>query len=524
MRSLSSALLVVSLLSSLNACSSGDASSDSSPTNQGGTAGAGGSSGASQGGASGDAGSSGSGGSSAGAAGTAGSSGAAGSAGNAGAAGNGGTAGSAGASGSAGSGGTGTAGSAGSGGGPLTGAGYVTIQKDGPKFTVLRDGQPYLVRGVGGQGHLDRAVQMGATSIRTWGSENAGAVLDNSANHGLTVLLGIWLSHDAGSFNDEGYKNQIRGELQGLLDQYKNHPALLMWAIGNEINLGADTPEAWGFVNELAAMVHAQDPNHPAVTVIAGANGGVIENIVAHAPSIDVIGINSYGGVTGVGDAVAATSFAGPYMVTEWGPTGHWEVQNTSWNAPVEPPSADKADVYGARWAYLVSQADRCVGSYVFLWGQKEERTPTWYGMFAETRPDLGLSEQTYATVDVLQHAWTGQWPGQRAPLVTSVVVDGKHANENVQLSPGQQIPAQVSANDPEGDALAYSWELLVEASQLGNGGSAEPRPDAVPGAISGSGEQITLTAPGPGKYRLYVYALDGHGGVGSANLPFLVQ
>jgi hypothetical protein len=400
----------------------------------------------------------------------------------------------------------------------------VTIQKDGAKFTVLRDGQPYVIHGIGGQSHLDRAVQMGATSIRTWGSENAGTVLDDGRDHGMTVLLGIWLSHDAASFVDEGYKNQIRGELQGLLDQYKSHPALLMWAIGNEINLGADTPDAWLFVNELAGMVHAQDPNHPAVTVIAGANGGVIENIVSHAPSIDVIGINSYGGVTGVGDAVAATSFGGPYMVTEWGPTGHWEVQSTSWNAPVEPTSSDKADSYGSRWSYLASQMDRCVGSYVFLWGQKEERTPTWYGMFAEDRPDLGLSSQTYGTVDALQYAWTGQWPAQRAPLVSSLVVNGKQASDGLTVAPGQSLSATVTAADPEGDALSYSWELLVEASQLGNGGSSEPRPDVVAGAISGSGAQVSVTAPGPGQYRLYVYALDGNAGVGSANLPFLVQ
>ncbi|MFO0662197.1 MAG: hypothetical protein U0165_20540 [Polyangiaceae bacterium] len=47
-------------------------------------------------------------------------------------------------------------------------------------------------------------------------------------------------------------------------------------------------------------MVHAQDPNHPTVTVIAGADGNVLY-IATVAPGIDVIGINNYGGVTGVG-------------------------------------------------------------------------------------------------------------------------------------------------------------------------------------------------------------------------------
>ena len=33
----------------------------------------------------------------------------------------------------------------------------------------------------------------------------------------MTVLLGIWLSHDAGQYNDDGYKNELRAEVQELL-------------------------------------------------------------------------------------------------------------------------------------------------------------------------------------------------------------------------------------------------------------------------------------------------------------------
>ncbi|MFO0662198.1 MAG: hypothetical protein U0165_20545 [Polyangiaceae bacterium] len=160
----------------------------------------------------------------------------------------------------------------------------------------------------------------------------------------------------------------------------------------------------------------------------------------------------------------------------------------------------------------------------VFLWGQKEERTPTWYGLFAEQRPELGLNGEAYASVDVLQHAWTGNWPSQRAPIVTTLLLDGKNPADNVTLGAGQQVSVNASASDENGDTLTYVWEVLVEASQLGNGGSSEPRPDTVPNTVSGSGAQVMLTAPSPGQYRVYVYALDGHGGIASANFPFRVQ
>jgi len=44
----------------------------------------------------------------------------------------------------------------------------------------------------------------------------------------------------------------------------------------------------------------------------------------------------------------------------------------------------------------------------VFSLGQKQERTPTWYGMF------LSSGEAT-ETVDVMEYIWTGRWPEIRA-------------------------------------------------------------------------------------------------------------
>jgi beta-galactosidase/beta-glucuronidase len=200
---------------------------------------------------------------------------------------------------------------------PPTNNAIVSLEQSDGNWTLYRYGEPYYVKGIGGQHALEFASAAGANSTRTWSSENAGNVLDQANELGMTVLLGIWLSHQASDYSNEAYKNSIRSELQQLLNNYSDHPALLMWGLGNEINLGADTQEAWEFVEELAQMVNAQDINHPTMTVNAGASPNTLSNIAQWAPSIDVLGINSYGGVTNTDESVTASSFDGPYMITE---------------------------------------------------------------------------------------------------------------------------------------------------------------------------------------------------------------
>jgi hypothetical protein len=220
---------------------------------------------------------------------------------------------------------------------------------------------------------------------------------------------------------------------------------------------------------------------------------------------------------------VKSSRFTGPYAVTEFGPTGHWESINTSWNRPIEQTSADKAVAYQQRYQAIVSHRDRAVGSYVFLWAQKEEQTPTWYGMFLETMPALGLAAEACPTVDAMAFSWSGTWPSNRAPNVSALAIDGKKAEASVTLAAGQTARADVTASEPDGDPMKVVWEIL-EDSDLQSGGSPT-RPARVGAPITGTSPSITITAPtAAGNYRLYVYVLDGKGHAGTANIPFRVM
>jgi hypothetical protein len=405
------------------------------------------------------------------------------------------------------------------------GAGHVRIVGDGARFALLRDGSPYYVRGVGGTSHLDVAERAGANSVRTWGGDEAGAAFAAATTHGMTVLLGVWLDHDAALYESGPYREQKRHELQALLGEYRNDPALLMWAIGNELNLSANTPAAWSFVAELVQMIHARDPNHPVMTVIAGSQVEVVDNVVRHAPGIDALGINHYGGLENADAEIARSQFRGPYLVTEWGPQGHWEVAKTAWGRPIEPTSDAKAADYARRYAYIAAHGERILGSYVFLWGQKEERTPTWYGMFAEERPELGLHGEAYAAVDAMFHAWRGAWPANRAPALREVRLAERRAADGIIVRPSEQVVAVADALDPDGDGLSFAWETLAEATELGEGGAKEPRPLTVGAPVRGDSPSVSFVAPAKrGEYRLYAYALDGHGHVATGNVPFRVE
>ena len=407
-------------------------------------------------------------------------------------------------------------------GGPV----HVEIGRRDAAFQLYRGGQPYYVKGIGGRHFLESAAAAGANSVRTWGANDAAALLDRAHSANITVMLGIWLSHHSKDYDDPSYREQKTAEIRRLVEHHKDHPALLFWALGNEINLqGADTPAAWKFVNSLAGMIKQLDPHHPVISVIA-CNAATLDNIATFAPALDAVGINAYGALVNLRPMIDRSSYAGPYIITEWGVKGHWETQRTGWGRPIEPTSTWKADFQVERYRLdILANSDRCLGSYVFLWGQKQERTPTWYSMILENLPGMGNDRLACPMVDAMHFNWTGAWPLNRAPDIGHMLINGIAAEDNVVLSPGEVMVSQVQARDPENDPLTYVWELMEEPSALGIGGSHEDRPGSLESVRRNEGSSLSLRAPMvSGQYRLFVYVLDNNHHTATANIPFEVR
>lgn len=389
------------------------------------------------------------------------------------------------------------------------------VEADGG-HRLLRGQQPYFIKGAGGDGSQEALAGAGGNSVRTWGADKAGPVLDEAQRRGLTVTLGIWLGQGRQGFNynDADQVARQADEVRRTILRYKDHPALLMWGLGNEMEGDGKDAAVWSAINNLASLAKRLDPAHPTMTVVAEIGGEKVRNLHRLCPEIDVVGINSYGGIDTLPARYKAAGGRKPYVVTEFGPAGQWEIAKTPWGAAPEPTSTEKAATYRRAYKRAIEGAPGvCLGSYAFLWGHKQEATATWFGLLLPDGTRTGAA-------DALAELWSGKPPANRCPTVKPITLGGP-----ARVAPGATLTARLDAADPEGDPLRVEWTLLREGT-YGAGGDAEAVPESLPGAITKADRthaELKLPKEGGG-YRLYAYVRDGKGGSATANVPLFVE
>ncbi len=400
----------------------------------------------------------------------------------------------------------------------------VVVSGQKGRWQLTRNGEPYFIRGAGGDVHLEKIVAAGGNSVRTWGTNQLGQILDKAHEQGLTVTAGLWLGHERHGFKYDDQQAVLRQREVALtaVEKYKNHPALLMWGIGNEMEAKGDNPLIWREINEIAEKIKAIDPNHPTMTVLAGAGDVKLKNLKVLCPAIDVLGVNAYGGLRVLPQRLQEAGWEKPYVVTEFGPPGPWESGKTAWGAPIELSSTQKAEIYERNYRLAIeSQRAACFGSYAFRWGQKQEATSTWFGM-------LLPSGETLAAVDAMTTVWTGKAPSHLAPHVQALSLKSAAGNalENQTTLAGTSLLASLEVESPNQYPLTIRWDLREESSDRKSGGDKEAEPPAWPLTVrQENSKTLTFAAPTkPGPYRLFVYVLDGKGKAATANVPFLVK
>lgn len=398
-----------------------------------------------------------------------------------------------------------------------TRAGETKLEKHDEGYRLIVDGEPFYVKGGGGDASKSALVEAGGNAFRTWGiGPGTKARLDEAQRLGLKVSVGFWMAHGRHGF-DYDDPQQVREQYEAAekaVRELKGHPAILVWCVGNEMEVGlegATREKMWKAVNDIGVMIKKADPSALTMTVTADLGGDSVEAIRDRCPAIDIHGINSYGGAPSIPARYHAAGGTKPYMITEFGPLGIWEIGKNDLGTYDEKTSTEKAAIY--REVYTKHEADGlCLGSFAFAWGDKQEVTATWFGMFLPDGSRL-------AAVDVMTEMWSGKPPANRVPVVESIALKSQR------IEPGGTVQATAQLSDPEGDPLDVEWVLVAEGKEFKSGGDAEEVPDSFPDAVlAGSERGALIQLPeAEGIYRIFVYARDGHGGAATANVPLMV-
>jgi hypothetical protein len=88
-------------------------------------------------------------------------------------------------------------------------------------------------------------------------------------------------------------------------------------------------------------------------------------------------------------------------------------------------------------------------------------------------------------------------------------------------------LRCSVDAVDPDGDKVAYYWDLRPDVSgNKAGGGDFEASSAPIAGAVvkTAKNEALIQLPPKEGNYRIFVYVVDGKKSAATANLPIQVK
>ncbi len=396
---------------------------------------------------------------------------------------------------------------------------HVTGSQGNWQLTV--DGKPWQVKGMTwgpanttADSHMRDLKSMGINTLRTWGTD-AGSkpLLDAAAAYGLKVVNGFWLNQGADYVNDTAYKTNTLNDIKNWVTTYKNHPGVLMWDVGNEVILttqdhysGAAIEQqriAYAqYVEQVVQAIHAIDPNHPVTSTDAWT--GAWPYYKQYTPSLDLYAVNSYGAACNVKQDWINGGYSKPYIVTESGEAGEWEVPNDANGVPTEPTDVQKRDAYVSAWNCIVGHTGVGLGATMFHYGDENDFGGVWFNV----RPS-GWKRLTYYSV---AKDYGGTPQANTPPVISSMTVANSGA-----VPAGGQFTVSATATDPNGDPLRY--QLMYTSKYVDNGTGLHQ----VDFTQTGNG-QFTATAPKTlGVWKVYVYAYDGHGNVGIETKSFRV-
>ena len=368
----------------------------------------------------------------------------------------------------------------------------------------------------------------GGNTIICWDTTKLETTLNQARLYNLSVIIGIDIP---GVQFVDAYKNEekvaaLYAACNRIVLKYKDHPATFAWCLGNELTFpfSPDYDLFYTAYNRMLVMIHEKDPNHPVCTTVINAPKRAFLALQWRIPSLDFIGINTYNSLKKLKKEIAMVKlfWNGAYFVSEWAPKGGWESSVTSWQAPLEENSSQKAqEYYDFFTKYMPVKDPQFLGSVAFYWGSRYEYTHTWYSIFDENGAPTEIKE-------ALNDCWKDTITQHNSPQITDILIDGNLvAKDNIIINAGSRHKAEIILKTGKlADTLQYAWQIVKDDWSLW----AKPwanfkKPAAEIGLLSNSTTQHTAftAALKEGPYRIFVVVYNSKGYCALANTPFYV-
>lgn len=362
---------------------------------------------------------------------------------------------------------------------------------------LLVNGLPYEIRGVGyaptpigewpGQTDiygnaaiLARDVPliraMNANTIRTWAQPGDATLLSSfyfGGSQPVRTIVGFWVPVSGLDYDDPAVIGEYENRFRDLVNQFKFHPGLLAWGLGNELDIHNDGEALAGWfrlANRLAHAAYEEEGSsyHPTILINArfeGVGDMLLDGDDASLNWIDMWGFNTYFGE----DAHCYFDLYRqltdkPMMFTEFGidacddRTGA-EYQNTQAAWDVRQWRQIEANTCGAT-----------VMAYSDEWWKADEPTTQDYGGYAtRNHPDGYSNEEWWGMVSVadgggavdvvtpraVYDALAAEWAGEACDADNDGDVDLLDAVA-FQRCLGQNSGTCAAAFDTQGDAVSH--------------------------------------------------------------------
>lgn len=301
---------------------------------------------------------------------------------------------------------------------------------------ILVNGEPFLIKGVGYQPtpigeypwscdiysnpqiynrDLPLLREMGCNVIRTWDRVTSYEFLDACWNNGenpIYLIMGFWINakEQGGKqrdITDSSYRIEIIESFKNYVSQFKDHPSVLMWLPGGEMNYqcesnGIDKKFWYTLLNELSFAAYQIEGNsyHPVTTdngEIAEIGDDLLNTNDESLPGLDVWGATIYRGNTfGTLFTEYEAKSAKPFWIAEFGCDAYDHINSQEYQDV-------QAEYVGNLWDEIDANTGVCCGGAVFeysdeWWKNMDINNPFVHNPGPYERPDQldGWSDEEY--------------------------------------------------------------------------------------------------------------------------------